>query len=83
MLLWQHATDPSNTKFEMCQLQYKPKRNLLTSRISIKSAVDQMKLKLGMVNTGISSIVQKSFVAIATCLEEINLSAKGLVPTLP
>ena len=46
--------------------------NLLTSRIFIKSAIDYTNLKLGMVIIRINSIVQKSFVAIATCLEEIN-----------
>ena len=34
-----------------------------------------MNLKLGMVVTRINRIVQKSFVAIATCLEEISFSA--------
>ena len=39
--------------------QYKPMSNLLTSRIFIKSAVDQMNLKLGMVITRINGIIQQ------------------------
>ena len=49
------------------QLQYKPMEIYL---ILIKSAVELKDLKLGMVITWRNSIVQKSFVTIATCLEE-------------
>ena len=38
--------------------QYKPMGSLLSSRIFIKSAVDQMNLKVGMVITQSNSIVQ-------------------------
>ena len=48
--------------------------NSLTSKIFIKSAVDQTNLKLGMVIAQTNSIIQK-IVAIATCLEEINFFA--------
>ena len=42
-------------------IEYKRMENLLTSRICIKSAVDQMNFKLGMVIIRINSIVQKKF----------------------
>ena len=49
--------------------------NSLTSRIFIKSTVDQMNLKLGMMITRINGIAKKKFIDIATCHEEINFSA--------
>ena len=58
----------------------KPMENSLTSKIFIKSAVDQMNLKLGMVITWINSIVQKKrFIAIASCLEETKFSASTML----
>ena len=60
----------------MCQPQYKPMGNSLTSRIFIKSTVDLKHLKFGMMITWINTIVQKKNVAIATSLDEIDFSAR-------
>ena len=38
-----------------------------------------MNFKLGMVITQINSIIQKRFVAIATCLDEIKFLCKGSI----
>ena len=47
----------------------------LAFRIFIKSAVNQKRLKLGVVIPWTSSIVKKKSVAIATCLEEFSFLA--------
>ena len=60
----------------MCQPQYKPMGNSLTSRIFIKSTVDPKNLKFGMMITWVNTIVQKKNVAVATSLDEIDFSAR-------
>ena len=47
---------------------------LLTSRIFIKSAIGQTSLKLGVMITWVNSIILKTFIAIATCLEGTDYS---------
>ena len=53
-------------------LPYKHMGKLLTSRIFIKSAIDQTSLKLGVMITWVNSNTLKMFTAIATSLDSFD-----------
>ena len=52
---------------------------LLTSRIFIKSGIDQTSLKLGVMITWVNSNTLKMFIAIATSLDSLDFSNHGHV----